>query len=273
MIPRPGEVSVLGIGLLCPAGIGTAGAGLARPGAVPGFLPQAWVANRKNLKLMARSVQLGMAAVGMAVGTFPALADVPPHRRAFYTGSNPLAGDFDDLRPALEEATDPGGRFELGRFARAGIPLIHPLWLVKGLSNNVLGFASAQHDFQGPNANYCHDEASGVIALWEAAQALLAGQADIALAGSADCVLGAEVLMPGRPLGEGAAFFLLAPPHVPAPWRLRLPSSAPPDPLDEASLGWLGVAGPTVHLARAALGGRCPATVAGAGCAVTLFTT
>lgn len=273
MIGQPEDVSVLGIGLLCPAGIGGAGAGPARSGAVPGFKPQAYVGNRKNIKLMARSVQLGIAAVSMAVEGFPALADIPPHRRAFYTGSNPLAGDFDDLRPALEASTSASGELDLGRFARKGIPLIHPLWLVKGLSNNVLGFASAQHDFQGANANYCHDEASGLVALWEAAWAVRSGAADIALAGSADCVLGAEAFFPGRSLGEGAAFFLLAPATVPARWRMRLESGASPDPLDEEGLGWLGVAGPTIHLARAALGGRCPVTAAGAGCAVTFFTT
>jgi hypothetical protein len=265
------EVSVLAIGLFCAAGIGPAGATGGSPGTVPGFRARDWVANRKNIKLMARSVQLGVAAVGLAVDGSGLVAQVPPHRRGMYTGSNPLASEFGDLRPAIEAASNQGV-LDLQRFAEQGVPLIHPLWLVKGLSNNVLGFASAQHDFQGANANYCEDAASGVAALWEATHALLEHRADLVVAGSSDCMTAAGPLFPGRPLGEGAAFFLLARVEHPAPWRLRL--EAPECPLDyeEASLGYLGVSGPTVALARAALGPRGSGGVLEAGQGITIFT-
>ncbi len=271
--PRAPELAVLGIGLLCPAGIGIAGATGGQPGAVPGFRARSYVANRKNIKLMARSVQLGVAAVTMALEGLDGLASVPPARRGMYTGSNPLASEFDDLRPAIERASDGQGGFDLRRFADQGVPLIHPLWLVKGLSNNVLGFASAQHDFQGANANYCQSEESGLIALWEGAHAVLEDRAEIVVAGSADALRGAEALLPGRPLGEGAAFFVLAKPDRPSPWRLRLerpPASLQPD---EPALGYLGVAGPTVALARAALAGVAGGVAVDAKAGITIFTT
>jgi hypothetical protein len=266
------EVSVLGVGLLCSAGIGAAGARGGAPGTVPGFRARDHVANRKNIKLMARSVQLGVAAVGMALEREEHWTGVSPHRRGMYTGSNPLASEFGDLWPAIESATSEDGGFDLQRFAEHGVPLIHPLWLVKGLSNNVLGFSSAQHDFQGANANYCQDASSGLLALWEAALALCEDRADVVVAGSSDCLLGAEPLFPGRPLGEAAAFFLLGKPGIASPWRLRLAPPGEPVGYDEPELGYLGVAGPTVALARAALaGGRAGVMEAQHG--ITIFTT
>ena len=41
-------------------------------------------------------------------------------------------------------------------------------------------------------------------------ESLLEGRADLAIAGSSDCLTAAGRLFPDRPLGEGAAFFLLA---------------------------------------------------------------
>ncbi len=267
------ELAVLSVGLLCSAGIGAEGARGGQPGSVLGFRARDHVANRKNIKLMARSVQLGVAAVGLALDNAPLLAETEPHRRAMYTGSNPLASEFGDLQPALAAATV-DARLDLQRFATEGVPLIHPLWLVKGLSNNVLGFASAEHDFQGANANYCQDSASGVVALWEAAHAILEGRADLAIAGSSDCLTAAARLFPGRPLGEGAAFFLLAPARHPSRWRLRIGGPAmEPLSAEESRLGYLGVAGPTVALARSALSGRPEGQVEEQGSRLTIFTT
>jgi hypothetical protein len=265
------EVSVLGIGLFCAAGIGVEGAVGGVPGQVPGFRARDWVGNRKNIKLMARSVQLGVAGVTLALEGSGLLEWVPPHRRGMYTGSNPLASEFGDLRPAIEKASDEGV-LDLQRFAEEGVPLIHPLWLVKGLSNNVLGFASAQHDFQGANANYCEDSASGVAALWEASHALLEQRADLVVAGSSDCMTAAGPLFPGRPLGEGAAFFLLARSDQPAPWRLRLEPPKSCLDYEEAKLGYLGVSGPTVALARAALGPRGTGGVVEGRHGISIFT-
>jgi hypothetical protein len=61
-------VSVAAIGLFCPAGSGREGAVGGRKGEVPGFDARAWIQNRKNLKLMSRSVQLGVSAIRVALG-------------------------------------------------------------------------------------------------------------------------------------------------------------------------------------------------------------
>ncbi|NOY27464.1 MAG: hypothetical protein GXP62_16485, partial [Oligoflexia bacterium] len=203
------DVVIAGVGLLCPAGIGAEGAIGGRPGDVPGFRPRAYVSDRKQLKLMSRAVRLGVSAVRLAIsqaGGDDALAIVPPPRRGMYVGATPQAGQATDLVPALEASTGTDGTFDMHRFATQGTRLIHPLWLVKGLSNNVLGFASAFHDLQGCNANYCDGDDGGWTALCQGALAVSEGRADWVVAGACDCLVGADDLLGGRRCGEGAAF-------------------------------------------------------------------
>ena len=245
-------VTLSAISLFCPAGIGPAGAEAGKPGPVPGFVPTQWIPDRKGLKLMSRAVQLGVAAVRQALTLDGTLDAVPPLRRALFVGASPQTGDPEDLRPALDKALGPDG-FDLDRFAREGIDLIHPLWLVKGLSNNVLGFASAAHDLQGTNANWCDGDEGGWTAIVEGWDAVAEGRADLAVAGGADALIGAEGLLGGVACGEGAAFLVwrVARPGesvAPRPLRSRLPA----DPVD---LGRLGAATWPVRFARAALRG------------------
>lgn len=255
---RPGTrpVVVAGIGLLCPAGIGADGAQGGRPGQVPGFRPVAYIDDRKKLKLMGRSVQLGVAAARLSLAETPGWESIHPERRGMMVGSTPQAGDPEDLRPALEAACDSAGTFDIGRFASVGYPLIHPLWLVKGLSNNILGFASAIHDLQGYNMSYCDDVEGGWNALVEGANAVAEGRADLVLAGGADALVEAEPLLGGRRCGEGAAFVVFRPaePGEP-PLRLDRESLS----TDEHALGYLGAATWPIALARHLLRERAAA--------------
>lgn len=203
------SVRVSGIGLLCGAGIGAAGAGPGVPGAVPGFRARDYVADRKSLKLMTTAVRLGVAAIQMALDADPDWTSVPPGRRGLFVGASPQPGDPDDLGPALQASLDSTGAFDMPRFAEDGYPLIHPLWLVRGLSNNIIGFASAIHDLQGVNMNYCDGVSGGRTALREGVLAIAEGRADLVLAGGADVWTGAENLLEGAPCGDGAAFVLL----------------------------------------------------------------
>lgn len=246
-------VHIAGIGLLCGAGIGAEGASGGRRSEVPGFRARAYVENRKNLKLMSRSVKLGVSAIRLALTEAEQWESVPAGRRGMFVGSTPLGGEMQDLVPALEIATDEHGAFDLGVFAEKGYDRIHPLWLVKGLSNNVLGFASADYDFQGVNANYCDGDPSGLHALSEGAHAVAEGRADIVVAGASDAWIGFDPMMGGRRCGEGAAFFALR--SEPGPWRIEA-GEGPTLPDEEGELGYLGAAAFAVALARALLRGE-----------------
>lgn len=205
------SVRVSGVGLLCGAGIGAAGAQAGPPGPVPGFRARDYVADRKSLKLMSTAVRLGIAAIQMALDADPSWTEIPPERRGLFVGASPQPGDPSDLEPALRAAIGDDGRFDMHRFAVEGYPLIHPLWLVRGLSNNIIGFASAIHDLQGVNMNYCDGVDGGRTALREGVMAIAEGRADLVLAGGADVWSGAESLLDGARCGDGAAFVLLRP--------------------------------------------------------------
>lgn len=248
--PEGGTARVAGVGLLCPAGVGADAVDGGRPGPVPGFRARAYIRDRKSLKLMTRSVQLGVSAVNIALGEAEGWQDVPPGRRGIFVGASPQPGDPDALRPALEAAQDADGEFDLGAFATEGIPLIHPLWLVRGLSNNVIGFASAVNDLQGVNANWCDGAEGGWTALVEGARAITEGRADLVVAGGADALVEAETLLAGRSCGEGAAFLVLVP-GTPAADDTVLDLVPGDFDANEDEMGFLGAATGPVALARA----------------------
>ena len=263
-------VSVAAIGLLCPAGVGEEGASGGRPGEVPGFRARAYVVNRKNLKLMSRAVKLGVSGIRLALAQVEDWEQIPPERRGMFVGSTPLGGEIGDLSPALDVSADDEGKVDLQAFATQGYPLIHPLWLVKGLSNNVLGFASAAHNFQGVNGNYCDGAASGANALREGWAAVAEGRADLVVAGAADSLVGLEALIPGHKAGEGSAFFVLRPVETAVPGSLVLRRGEGQLEAEEATLGYLGAAGGVVSLARAAMRGKLPAGLAQHGLYLSL---
>lgn len=249
------EISIVGVGLFSPAGVGTEGASGGRPGEVPGFRARAYVEDRKSLKLMSRAVKLGVSGVRLALANSPGWEEVTPERRAMYVGTTPLGGENEDLLPALEVSTETDGAFSLNRFAGEGYRLIHPLWLVKGLSNNILGFACATHDFQGTNACYCQGRGSGLLAVYEGCMAVAENRADLAVVGGADSWLSAESLLAGRRMGEGAAFFVVRPRQPGDSWHVNFePGEDPPD--EEHFLGVLGAARGPVGLARLLLRGE-----------------
>lgn len=239
-------VSVVSVSLYCPAGIGPAGASGVGSGSVPGFDPIARGVPRKHLKTMTRAVQLGVAAVSECLAGWPAWKEVAPERRGLYVGGSPQSGDAEDLEAALAGM---GQESTLAAFAEKAVPLIPPLWLVKGLSNNILGYASAQQDFRGDNGNWCDGRLGGAVAIAAAVRAIAEGRVDLAVAGGADSLLGLDDVL-GIHGSEGAAFLLLVAGDV-GPWRIT--AGAPTEDDAEESLGELGAASVPVALARGLL--------------------
>lgn len=203
---------------------------------VTDFNARTYVKSRRNLKLMSPAVRFGMAAVSLAHAQARPSEALDPERFGLFVGAGAAFGETRDLLPAIEAGFD-GDRFDLPRFAVDGTRLISPLWLLKGLSNNVLGFATAEHDARGVNQNYCNSGVGGLQAIGEAAWALVEGKADYIVAGGADSAIdishftgfgrlrmltrqsGADAMRPfcvgrdGFAPSEGAAFFALETAH------------------------------------------------------------
>ena len=177
------------------------------PGEVESFKPRRELPERKHLKLMSRSVRLGVAAVGRTVTSLPAWNVCSPERRGLFVGSNPTSGAAADLMPALVRVHSPEG-VDVAAFGEEGFPYVPPLWLVKGLSNNVLGFASAYWEIRGVNGNRSEGRVGGLAAVVDAARSVSEGRAEIAVGGGADCLLHAKHWV-SFPVGEAAVFFAL----------------------------------------------------------------
>ena len=116
---------------------------------IDGFRAAPFLKNRKNLKLMSRSVQLGMAAIKKCYDSVHGdRHELSPDRFGLVVGAGSAIGQNKDLVPVLREARI-DGHFSGEQFGALGMHAINPLWLLKGLSNNILGFASADFDAQG----------------------------------------------------------------------------------------------------------------------------
>ena len=144
---------------------------------------------------------------------------------------------------------------DLRAFAERGEPLIPPLWLVKGLSNNVLGYASALLDLRGDNGNWCDGRLGGAVALCNAVHAVAEGRVDLAVAGGADALVGAEAIC-GVPCAEGAAFFVLVPRGLVSGSVRQIRACLPRELAGMDEVGELGAAALPVALARAIAAGR-----------------
>jgi 3-oxoacyl-(acyl-carrier-protein) synthase len=172
------------------------------------FRPRKLIPDRKSIKLMTRAVQIGVAAARVTLEQTEIWKSVEPSRRGMFVSASPAVHGQDDLQQALMSSMV-DGKFSFSAFAEKGRTFIHPLWLVRGLSNNILGFSSAFWDFQGENMNYCQGVSGGRHAFLQAAYAIKEGRLDVALVGGSDSLIGAEKILQ-KPCAEGAAFVLIS---------------------------------------------------------------
>ena len=209
------RVVITGLGLVTPLGIGTdsfgsalaegrgavrklesfATAGLPTDAAaeVIGFDPRALAIPKhrrsltKNLKYMARDIQLSVAAAEMAVAD-AGLADggVDPTRFGLDLGAGLISSELDELAPAINIATRPDGTFDFAAYGREGVPAITPIWLLKYLPNMLACHISILCDCQGPSNSITEAEAASNLAIGEAYRIIARGRADAMITGGAD---------------------------------------------------------------------------------------
>ena len=201
-------IQVSTVSLFCPPGQdATALLSDPKAGSVPNFKARTLVPDRKSLKLMTQAVRLGVASIASAVEKSTVWDSIPAARRGMYVGASPQVGRHEDLLDAINVSFE-SGSFSLQDFGAKGISQIHPLWLVRGLSNNVLGFSSAYHDAQGHNMSYAMGVDGGWNAILEGAHALVEGRVDIVVVGGSDDLTAASEVL-GAEGSAGAAFCVL----------------------------------------------------------------
>jgi hypothetical protein len=194
--------------------------GATHPGTLASEVPPARAGedptDPKARKLMSRAAHLAAMALSRALAD----AGISSGREAvgYFLGLGASGGPIEELH-AILRACAAGGRLDLGRFARDGLPATSPLLAFHLLNNLVLCHGAIAEGVGGPNAAF-HSRGSGTfLALEEALWALDDGACERAVAGGADSALHlgtyvellqggaiAEGLVPG----EGAALLALS---------------------------------------------------------------
>ncbi len=202
---------------------------------VDGFERSALIANRMLRKLLSPSAGYAVGAAGEAIADAGLKGAPALEGCGLYVGSLSLEIDPDVFVPPLRASLTPTNAFDISLFAKRGMKLLDPLFLVRALPNAGTCGISVEHQVLGPNTNLTNGYTSGLMAVGLAMAAIQRGEADCAVAGGYDTLLGmdslAEHLIAGRlstlyedpahacrpfdrsrggyVLGEGAAFVML----------------------------------------------------------------
>ncbi len=157
---------------------------------------------RKSVKLMSRDIELSVIAADEAFknaglitkGIDPENVNVDPERMAINFGAGLISCDLVELAPAVAASlTD--GKFDIHKWGKEGLEHVTPLWLLKYLPNMLACHVGIIHDIQGPSNTLTCAEASGHLAIAEAAQVIARGAGDIALAGGAEAKVNPIVMI------------------------------------------------------------------------------
>ncbi len=158
-------------------------------GEVAGFDPKKLLSKdeRKSLKMMARSVQMGVTGAKLAFADSGVdRAQLDSTRFGVEMGSGLIPTELDDLAGAARASTDASGTVELSKWGATGLREVQPLWMLKYLPNMIACHTSIFLDAQGPNNTVTASDVAGLLALGEAARILRRDAADFFLVGAAD---------------------------------------------------------------------------------------
>ena len=165
------------------------------------------VEDRKLHKSVLRTDLFGLYAAGAAIqrSGISAYRETLPDDAVplFNDRSGVLAGSGGgnyknqyEFFPLLTEAADDMERFgrELGR-------TVNPMWLLRILPNNVVCHVGIRHGFKGTNACITNQSVGGLMAVMEAAAAIVTSEADRAIAVGHDTPVEPETLFHYHRLG------------------------------------------------------------------------
>jgi len=144
--------------------------------------------DRKSLRVMARTIQLAVAAAQLALDDAKVDKEkLDPTRFGVEFGSGLISTELEELIDAARVASNcQPGTVDIGKWGQAGLPVITPLWMLKYLPNMLACHVSILHNAQGPNNTITENDVAGLLALGEASRILGRGQADIFLAGGGE---------------------------------------------------------------------------------------
>jgi len=187
------------------------------------YVPKSY---RKSVKVMSRDIEIAVAAADGAFrdagittrGIDPDAVDVEGRRLGCNIGAGLICTDLDGLAEAVNSAvTD--GKFDFREWGRAGMDNLTPLWLLKYLPNMLSCHVTIIHGCEGPSNCITCGDASGLMAIGEAARYIARGAADVAIAGGAESKLNPMGVMRQQLLGRLRARGAGEPTAAPRPFE------------------------------------------------------
>ena len=160
---------------------------------IPGFdakkyIPKEEKEARKSLKMMARTIELAVAASNLALADGAVdKSKLDRTRFGCEFGSGLIAMELKDVgEAALISTNGTPGQVDMKRWGREGLETIEPLWMLKYLPNMLACHVSILHDAQGPNNSITESDVASLLALGEAHRILARDGADFFLVGGAE---------------------------------------------------------------------------------------
>lgn len=140
---------------------------------------------KKNMKVMCREIQMGVAASQKALVNSGLGEDRDPDRCGCIFGSDYILTRPEEYADGLKNCRElSGGTFDVGDWPLHGLSKVNPLWLLKYLPNMPNSHVSIYNDFRGPNNSVTVRDASMNLSIAEATSIIQRGAADVMLVGA-----------------------------------------------------------------------------------------
>jgi 3-oxoacyl-[acyl-carrier-protein] synthase II len=140
---------------------------------------------KKNLKVMCREMQIGIAAAQLALTDCKLpLGSVNLDRVGCIYGSDYMLTTPEEFTGAIKNCLDEQGKFHFENWGEKGLSAVEPLWLLKYLPNLPASHIAIFNDLRGPNNSLTMREASSNLAIAEAYSTIVRGHADAILTGA-----------------------------------------------------------------------------------------
>ena len=151
------------------------------------FDPKPFVKPRKALKIMCQPIQFGCAAANLAfedAGFEKQSLEsvVSPDRIGTLFGTETFFADPTEVARVFRSCTE-DENYQHDRWGELAMRQIQPLWMLKYLPNMAASHISIAIDARGPSNSICQGEASGLLALIEAADLIKRGVVDVVITG------------------------------------------------------------------------------------------
>src|SRR5262245_52278560 len=152
-----------------------------------GYIPKEDKETRKQLRIMARSIEIAVAAARLAVADGAVdLARLDRDRFGCEFGSGLIAMELPEIGDASVISAGPQDTADLVKWGNDGLPTIQPLWMLKYLPNMQACHVSIMFDARGPNNTITESDVASLLALGEAYRILQRDAADFFLVGGAE---------------------------------------------------------------------------------------